>query len=489
MKRYRTLTKQDYASHQTLDQAEATARSSAAQELSDTQGVTVAQAKIGQAQAALDQARTAAQQVAVKAAQLLSAKADVEAARAALHTAEINLAYTKIQAPQTGYITRRQVNAGDVVEKNQILATLVYGAPWVTANFKETQLTDMRPGQPVTIHVDAYPGVDFRGHVDSIMHGSGSHFSLLPPENATGNYVKVVQRVPVKIVFDEDAATLAEGRPCARPRHVGRAHRRHARRGTTARATARPTHDGEVAERRHECHRRHGPQAHRLSAGTCRAPARNPWAQPQATRWIIAPIVALAAFMEVLDISIANVSLQHIAGSLGASQDEATWVLTSYLVTNAIVLPITGWLSAVFGRKRFYLACILGFGISSFFCGLAPSLGPADPVPRHPGPDRRRAAAGGPGDPGRHLHPRPARHGLRLLRHRRGLRPGHRTDARRLDHRQLQLALDLPDQCAHQHRPLFPHRCDDRGSAPSGRGARAAEGARASRSTIGASPS
>ena len=97
--------------------------------------------------------------------------------------------------------------------------------------------------------------------------------------------------------------------------------------------------------------------------------------QDRPTRWLIAPIVAMAAFMEVLDISIANVSLQHIAGSLGASQDEATWVLTSYLVTNAIVLPITGWLSAVFGRKRFYLACILGFGISSFFCGLAPSLG------------------------------------------------------------------------------------------------------------------
>ena len=109
---------------------------------------------------------------------------------------------------------------------------------------------------------------------------------------------------------------------------------------------------------------------------TLPAPAAARVALPgQPTRWIIAPVVALAAFMEVLDISIANVSLQHIAGSLGASQDEATWVLTSYLVTNAIVLPITGWLSAVFGRKRFYLACILGFGISSFFCGLAPSLG------------------------------------------------------------------------------------------------------------------
>src|SRR6516162_3119660 len=87
-----------------------------------------------------------------------------------------------------------------------------------------------------------------------------------------------------------------------------------------------------------------------------RVPLPSAGGHPQATRWAIAPIVALAAFMEVLDISIANVSLQHIAGSLGASQDEATWVLTSYLVTNAIVLPITGWLSAVFRRKRFYLA-------------------------------------------------------------------------------------------------------------------------------------
>ena len=211
VKRYRELIKQNFATHQTLDQAEATARQSGAQQLSDTQGLSVAQAKIGEAQAALDQAHTAAQQIAVKEAELQSAKADVEAARAALHTAEINLSYTKIVAPQTGYITRRQVNAGDVIDKNQILATLVFGAPWVTANFKETQLTDMRPGQPVTIHVDAYPGIDFKGHVDSIMHGSGSHFSLLPPENATGNYVKVVQRVPVKIVFDEAPDTLQPG--------------------------------------------------------------------------------------------------------------------------------------------------------------------------------------------------------------------------------------------------------------------------------------
>lgn len=97
--------------------------------------------------------------------------------------------------------------------------------------------------------------------------------------------------------------------------------------------------------------------------------------QAPVTPWLVAPVVALAAFMEVLDISIANVSLQHIAGDLGASQDESTWVLTSYLVTNAIVLPLAGWLSSVLGRKRFFLACIAGFSVASLLCGLAPTLG------------------------------------------------------------------------------------------------------------------
>src|ERR1700675_3410131 len=93
-----------------------------------------------------------------------------------------------------------------------------------------------------------------------------------------------------------------------------------------------------------------------------------------ARRWLVAPTVGFAAFMEVLDISIANVALQHIAGSLAASRDEATWVLTSYLVTNAVVLPMSGWLSRAFGRKRFFMSCIAGFSLSSFLCGLAPSL-------------------------------------------------------------------------------------------------------------------
>jgi DHA2 family multidrug resistance protein len=96
--------------------------------------------------------------------------------------------------------------------------------------------------------------------------------------------------------------------------------------------------------------------------------------KPKANPWLIAFVVSLAAFMEVLDTSIANVALPHIAGSMGASSEESTWVLTSYLVSNAIVLPITGWLVSLLGRKRFFLICISLFTVSSLFCGIAPSL-------------------------------------------------------------------------------------------------------------------
>ena len=99
-----------------------------------------------------------------------------------------------------------------------------------------------------------------------------------------------------------------------------------------------------------------------------------PW-HPKANIWVIGVVVALAAFMEVLDTSIANVALPYMAGNLGASNDESTWVLTSYLVSNAIVLPISGWFAAVFGRKRFFMICLVIFTLSSLLCGVAPSLG------------------------------------------------------------------------------------------------------------------
>jgi membrane fusion protein (multidrug efflux system) len=132
-----------------------------------------------------------------------SARAQVEQLEAAVHQSELNLSYTKIFAPTTGRITRKQVEPGAYVQVGQTLFTIVPDVVWVVANFKENQLALMRPGQPVLIHVDAYPRAVFHGHVDSIQAGSGAAFSLLPPENATGNYVKVVQRVPVKILFDD----------------------------------------------------------------------------------------------------------------------------------------------------------------------------------------------------------------------------------------------------------------------------------------------
>src|SRR5438477_6619452 len=104
------------------------------------------------------------------------------------------------------------------------------------------------------------------------------------------------------------------------------------------------------------------------------ATAEGPW-KPKFNPWLIAIVVAMAAFMEVLDTSIANVALPHMAGNLGASNDESTWVLTSYLVSNAIVLPISGWLAGLFGRKRLFMLCITLFTISSLLCGIAPTLG------------------------------------------------------------------------------------------------------------------
>lgn len=135
--------------------------------------------------------------------QVDAAKAEVNEAEAAEKQAALQLSYAKVTAPEDGRVTSKAVEPGAYVQVGQSLMAVVTPQVWVTANFKETQLRDMRPGQPVAISVDAYPGRELRGHLDSIQAGSGARFSLLPPENATGNYVKVVQRVPVKIVFDE----------------------------------------------------------------------------------------------------------------------------------------------------------------------------------------------------------------------------------------------------------------------------------------------
>ena len=137
------------------------------------------------------------------AAQAGAATAEVNEEQAMLAQAELQLSYTKAVAPEDGRVTTKAVEPGDYVQVGQNLMGLVTPEVWVTANFKESQITHMQPGEPVTVSVDAYPDRELKAHVDSIQAGSGARFSLLPPENATGNFVKVVQRVPVKIVFDE----------------------------------------------------------------------------------------------------------------------------------------------------------------------------------------------------------------------------------------------------------------------------------------------
>jgi membrane fusion protein (multidrug efflux system) len=155
-----------------------------------------------QADADLRTAGTAPAQVAVIRARAASAEARMAQAKAILAQAELNLAYTSIRAPAAGVVSRKTVEVGQVVAPGQPLMAIVpLDTVWVTANFKETQLTDMKPGQKARIQVDTY-GRRYDGHVDSIAAATGARFSLLPPENATGNYVKVVQRIPVKIVLD-----------------------------------------------------------------------------------------------------------------------------------------------------------------------------------------------------------------------------------------------------------------------------------------------
>jgi membrane fusion protein, multidrug efflux system len=152
---------------------------------------------------ARNQAKAAAAQVDLDRADLDTAQSQVGEFEANLRQAELNVSYTKVVAPRDGRVTRRTVEQGVYIQVGQALLAIVPDYVWVVANFKETQIENIRPGQPASIDIDAYPHRTFKAHVDSLQAGSGANFSLLPPENAVGNYVKVVQRVPVKILFDE----------------------------------------------------------------------------------------------------------------------------------------------------------------------------------------------------------------------------------------------------------------------------------------------
>jgi membrane fusion protein, multidrug efflux system len=166
------------------------------------QAATLARNTSAQENAARQQAVSSEAAIAAARAQEAGAAARIKTLSAQVQQARLNFGYAKVIAPVDGHVSQRKVAVGTYVDPGQQMMAIVPLQMWVTANYKETQLAHMRPGQPVDISIDACPNADAQGHVDSIQRGSGQAFALLPPENATGNYVKVVQRVPVKIVFE-----------------------------------------------------------------------------------------------------------------------------------------------------------------------------------------------------------------------------------------------------------------------------------------------
>jgi len=227
LERYTPLIQKGEISKQQFDSAKANADATASALSADEQRLAQAQrnidvakaqldaakARVEQAQAAVATARADVKQVGIRSADAQAKLAKVEQARAARAAAELNLSYANILAPVDGVATHKQVEPGQIVQAGQgLLVVVPLQSVWVTANFKETQLRNMRPGQKAYLKVDTY-GKTFTGHVDSLAGATGAVLSLLPPENATGNYVKVVQRIPVKIALDP----LPQGQAVLRP--------------------------------------------------------------------------------------------------------------------------------------------------------------------------------------------------------------------------------------------------------------------------------
>ena len=225
--RYRPLMEKGEISKQQYDAAKANADATASALRADQEKLAQAKRSVDVARAQLEAARARVEhakaevvsahanvkQVSMKAADAQAKIAKVEQARAALEAAQLNLSYTEITAPVNGVATHKQVETGQIVQAGQgLLVVVPLQNVWVTANFRETQLKNMKPGQKASVKVDTY-GRTFAGHVDSIAGATGSVLSLLPPENATGNYVKVVQRIPVKIVLDPIPPEKAVLRP------------------------------------------------------------------------------------------------------------------------------------------------------------------------------------------------------------------------------------------------------------------------------------
>ena len=279
--------------------------------------------------------------------------------------AERDLSFTEIRAPVDGVIGNRAVQTGDFVQTGQRLASLVpLDDVYVDANFKETQLARLRPGQKVAISVDALPEHAIEGTVASMSPASGAVFSLLPPDNATGNFTKIVQRLPVRIEVPAEvarqrllrpgmsvvvsvntkAATMADGAP-----HIG----------LISPATRQVALQG----------------ARPWLPRTFEAAAAAPDAERIDPRRLLAFLaMCFGMFMAFLDIQIVSASLTEIQAGLAASQDEITWVQTSYLMAEVVAIPLSGFLSRVLGTRMMFAASAAGFTVASLMCGLSSSM-------------------------------------------------------------------------------------------------------------------
>jgi membrane fusion protein, multidrug efflux system len=192
------------ASRRRLAQAEQEVHSTQAELAAREHAVDVAKQKVAEARGTVARAEGMQGQVTVREAEVTRAEATLKQAQAELSMAELQLAYTEVRAPADGVVSKRTVEIGQVVQPGQpLLAIVPLHQVWVLANFKETQLARVHPGMRADVEIDGFPGKVFHGTVDSISAGTGARFSLLPPENATGNWVKVVQRVPVKILLEQ----------------------------------------------------------------------------------------------------------------------------------------------------------------------------------------------------------------------------------------------------------------------------------------------
>ena len=242
----------------------------------------------------------------------------------------------------------------------------------MVANYKETQLTDVHRGQAVDIAVDMFPGQVVHGHVDSIAPASGQEFALLPPDNATGNFTKVVQRIPVKIALDADNARSIELRPgmSVIP--------------TIETKSQAPIRAGSDAAAKTS---NVGFQEHRamsnlsLSASTSALPTARRSAAPRRSRtapasptWIAVLAAMIGAFMAILNIQITNASLLDIEGGIGTGVDNGSWISTSYLIGEIVVIPLTDYLSRVFSFRRYMLASAALFAVFSVACAFTHDL-------------------------------------------------------------------------------------------------------------------